>query len=174
MRRLCLFLPVLLLAPLFAPSAAPPPQIFEKWTVDDVILREASSDFQVSPDGRFSLWVKATPDKDKNEHVSQVFRTDLASGREVQLTRSPEDCSSARWPPDGSHIAFLSSRPAPAKGKNDEKSKEETKTQIWLIDATGGEAWPVTEASRAVQRFGWSGPDALVFTAQEDAGRLET
>ena len=61
-------------------------------------------------------------------------------------------------------LAFLSSRPAKAKRT---KGKEEQ--QIWLIDPTGGEAWPITECPRGVLHFGWSGSNALVFAAQEDA-----
>jgi dipeptidyl aminopeptidase/acylaminoacyl peptidase len=175
MRRVVLLLfAVPLAVAVVRPAAPPPAPAPEKWTVDDVVNGESATDFRLSPDGRFALWVKSVPDKDKNEHVCQIFRTDLRTHREVQLTRAPECCASPRWAPDGAHVAFLSNRPLP-KAKGDDKSKDDDpKSQLWLLDPTGGEPWPLTDGSRSVAEFGWAGPGAIVFTAQEDAGRRET
>jgi dipeptidyl aminopeptidase/acylaminoacyl peptidase len=174
MRRVVVLLVAMLLAPAVRPAAPVPGPAPEKWTVDDVVASESASDFRLSPNGRFALWVKWAPDKEKNEHVGQVFRIDLRTHREVQVTRATENCMSPRWAPDGMHVAFLSSRPLP-KAKGDDKGKDdEPKAQIWLIDPTGGEAWPLTDGARAVQEFGWAGSGAIVFTAQEDPARRET
>src|SRR5262245_12774264 len=167
MRRLAALPLALLLAALPARPAAPPRSApAEKWTIDDIVLSESVSDVQVSPDGRWAAWVKAAPDKEKNEHVSHLWRTDLRTGREVQLTRGTHSCTSPRWSPDGSHLAFLSSRPAPkvkaGKARRDEEKEdeEESKTQLWVLDATGGEPWQLTEGGRSVQRFAWAGDEA--------------
>jgi hypothetical protein len=37
----------------------------KKWTVEDVLLEESASDFQISPDGRWAVWVKRQIDKEK-------------------------------------------------------------------------------------------------------------
>jgi dipeptidyl aminopeptidase/acylaminoacyl peptidase len=175
MRRLAVFLAAVLL-PTVAVRPAGPPAVPgpDRWTVEDVVAGESASDFHISPDGRYALWVKSVPDKEKNEHVDQVFRIDLRTRREVQVTRAAEGCTRPRWSPDGTHVAFLSSRPLP-KAKGDDKAKEDdAKMQLWLIDPTGGEPWPLTDGARAVQEFGWAGAGAIVFTAQEDSGRRET
>ena len=49
----------------------------QTWTVEDVIASETVSDFQISPNGLWAVWVKSTLDGDKDEHVSQIMRTDL-------------------------------------------------------------------------------------------------
>src|SRR5436853_596223 len=67
----------------------------------------------------------------------------------------------------GARPAALSSRPPPGK------SSESGKTQIWLLDPTGGEPWALTELARDVSLYEWAGPDALVFAAQEEPTRRE-
>src|SRR5213593_4810857 len=97
---------LLLLSALPARPAAPPgATAYEKWSVDDVALAESASDFQCSPAGRWAVWVKSCPDREKNEHIGNLFRVDLVTGREVQLTRSPESCLAPRWSPDGKLLA---------------------------------------------------------------------
>lgn len=157
--------------PLDKPKVEQPPVqaagATEKWSVDDVINAEKASGFQVSPDGRWAVWVKTTADKDRNERVAQLMRTDLLEKRDIELTRGNDSCTSPKWAPDGKRLAFLSARPAP-KGKDD-KNKDDDKAQVWLIDPFGGEPWPLTEFARGVVAFDWAGSEALLFVAQEEA-----
>src|SRR5215207_6540688 len=94
-------------------AAAPPPGAPGRWTPEDVVNQESATDWQFAPDGKSAVWVKTSPDKDRNEHVGHLFRTDLVTLRQTQLTRGPEGCTSPRWSPDGKHLAFLTSRAAP-------------------------------------------------------------
>jgi dipeptidyl aminopeptidase/acylaminoacyl peptidase len=162
-------------------AAAPPLASLSRWTVEDVVNQESASSWAFSPDGKTALWARSAPDKEKNEHVSHLFRTDLDTLRQVQLTRGPDSASSPRWSPDGKLAAFLSSRPAP-KGKSlraprrdeeDEEKDSASNAQIWLIDPFGGEPWQLTSGKRAVQMMAWVADDALIFAAQEDANRRE-
>lgn len=132
------------------------------WTPDDVILAESLRDVQVSPDGRWAVWAHVVPDKEGDEEVGHLVRLDLTTGRETILTRGSENCLRPRWSPDGRHVAFLRPLSAAQKGSSDADGN-----QLWLLNATGGEAWPLTEWPSEILKFDWTGPEALLFAAQE-------
>jgi dipeptidyl aminopeptidase/acylaminoacyl peptidase len=150
---------------------AEPAKAKTKWTEDDVVYSESVSDFRVSPDGKWVVWVKSSPDEDKTERVGHLFRAGLDGKKEVQLTRGPEACVHPRWSPDGKYLAFLSTRPGQKKkpkAARASKSDDDAKTQLWLMDASGGEPWVLTEGTRDVSDFAWAGAETLVFSAKED------
>jgi dipeptidyl aminopeptidase/acylaminoacyl peptidase len=148
----------------------------DKWTVDDVLLAASAGQFQFAPDGRAVVWVKTAMDKDKGEHLSHIFRTDLGdTKKEVQLTRGTASCFAPRWSPDGKLLAFLSDRPVPktkdktySKGRKDDD--DDAKTQVWLMDPYGGEPWVLTDFARGVTAgYQWAGSDTIVFASSEEA-----
>ena len=159
---------VFLFAPLRAdvPRSAKAARPATEWTVDDVLNAETAADFRISPDGRWVVYVKAAADEDKGERVSHLFRASLTEKKELQLTRGQESCYQPRWSPDGKYLAFLSARPPHRKAKDRGKDVE-PKSQVWVMDASGGEPWPLTEGVRAVGFFEWAGPDSILFGARE-------
>lgn len=129
------------------------------WTIDDIILVQSASQFDVSPDGKWAVWVKSTADPEQDGRVSNLMLTSLTEKKEIQLTRGNDNSSSPKFSPDGKLIAFVSTRKAP-------KLKEGA--QIWLISTEGGEPWPLTNSDRSASSLQWAGNDSIVFAAQED------
>lgn len=173
MWKFWLFFTIVLITLFFLPVGAQP--LTDKsstWSIDDIILSEGAANFQLSPDNKWAVWVKSTPDVEKGEAVSNLILTSLTEKREITLTHGSDICSKPQWSPNGQLIAFLSTRPRP-KNKAD-KTEEESKTQIWLINPFGGESWPLTELDRGVTSFQWADSDTIVYNSQEELGYYET
>ncbi len=153
-----------------AAAQAPPKAEAAKitpWTPDDILLAERAGQEEISPDGKWLVWVKSCLDKDKNGSFSNLFLTNLETKKELQLTQGTENNGQPKWSPDGALVAFASSRPLP-------KPKPElARTQLWLMSPFGGEPYPVTELARDIRRFSWSGSDTIIFSAQEDPAFYE-
>ena len=158
--RLLAVLALLSAAPVGAFADAPP----SPWTADDVLLAEGAGSFQVSPDGKWAVWVKSRMDKETNGRIANLMLTGLAETREVELTRGTDRNLSPRWSPDGARIAFLSSRTLPGKKDAEDEGKG---PQLWLIDPHGGEPWPLTREARGIRAFAWRDKDTIVFATQE-------
>lgn len=145
----------------FALSAAAQAKT-EKWTAEDIVMVESANDFRISPDGKWAVWVKTTPEKEKDGRVSNLFLSSLVEKKEVQLTRGSYRQRSPRWSPDGKLIAFISDRPLP------KENPKAAKMQLWLINPFGGEPWAVTELPRDVRDFEWICEHNILYAAEED------
>src|ERR1700675_3945310 len=109
MRAMSLILAALFVSVVLADPNKPAATLAKSgtWTVDDVINSDSAGDFQLSPSGRWAVWIKTVLDTDKDEHVSQIMRTDLNDLRTIELTRGQVSCTNPRWSPDGKQLAFL-------------------------------------------------------------------
>jgi dipeptidyl aminopeptidase/acylaminoacyl peptidase len=145
MRLVCAVSALLLAAP------APRAQMKRAITFDDLISMRRVSDPQISPDGKWVAFTVAIPDREANRNASNIWRIPIAGGDAEQITHSGHD-SSPRWSPDGTRIAFLSSRDA--------------HSQIYTMPANGGEGAALTTISTDVDLFVWS-PDgaSIAYTS---------
>src|SRR5215813_1199378 len=137
------------------------------WKSEDFVYGESATSVRLSRDGKWAVWTKATPDKEKDGRVSNLILSSLTDSTEIELTRGSDHNGVASWSPNGERIAFLSDRKRP-------NAKPDTAgMQIWLINPHGGEPWPVTEFARSPHSVDWLDNDTLIFSAQEDASLFE-
>ena len=159
-----IFLSVLALA---EDSPKPGAAKISPWTPEDILSAENASQWKISPDGKWAVWVKAQMDKEKNGRIANLFLTNLETRKEVQLTRGTETHGRPDWSPGGDLISFSSTRPLP------KPNPDLSRSQIWLMNAFGGEPWPLTEFVRGIQSYRWIDDDTIVFSAQEDPALFE-
>jgi dipeptidyl aminopeptidase/acylaminoacyl peptidase len=118
---------------------AMPSVSFEKWLslsqVGAVVL---------SPNGANIAYTVTSTDWKDNSYDAEIW-VSRGTQSPFQLTHNPKGSStSPKWSPDSKWIAFLSDRG--------------DKSQIYLISAEGGEAFPLTKEDENVSAFGWN-PD---------------
>jgi dipeptidyl aminopeptidase/acylaminoacyl peptidase len=143
-----------------------------KWQIDDMVMTEGAGQFDISPDGRWAVWVKSTADKDKDGRVSNLILSSLTEKKEIELTRGAEhNNTNPKWSPNGQLIAFVSTRPVP-KAKPATPG-EAPKPQLWLFNPSGGEPWNLTNFERGVTNYEWLDDDTILFIAPEDVTNYE-
>lgn len=125
---------------------------------------------RIAPDGH-----SVVMSTDRADWQQEYFRRDLwlyrdaNGGSLVQLTQSGHD-GDPQWSPDSKWIAFVSDRKAPggktgARERGDDAETAEKASQLYLIAADGGEAFPITEGDEDVHAFAWAPDGRSVYFA---------
>ena len=124
---------------------------------EDIHRIKDVGDIAISPDGEWVAYGVGSTNVDKDETSSDLFMVNWDSSTRIQLTHTEEGSEgSPRFSPDGKYLAFITSR---SDGKGEESDDPKTKSQVWLINRSGGEAKRVTELPGGVSSYEWS-PDS--------------
>ncbi len=114
-------------------------------------------DVGISPDGEWVAYSVSATNVDKDESSSDLFMVNWDGSTRIQLTHTEDGSeSSPRFSPDGKYLAFITSR---SDGKSEESDDPKAKSQIWLLNRSGGEAKRLTELPGGVSSYEWS-PDS--------------
>jgi dipeptidyl aminopeptidase/acylaminoacyl peptidase len=114
------------------------------FTPTDLNALARVSDPQVSPNGRYVVYVMRETDFDANRGRNDLWLVDLEADtpKPRRLTQHPANDGTPRWAPDGASIYFLSARAG--------------STQIWRLPMLGGEAVQITDYPLDVGTFKFS------------------
>lgn len=109
---------------------------------EDLYELKSVADPQVSPDGTEVVYIQTHIDEKKKDYVSNLFYINLDDKKPQQWTFGEDKTHSPVWSPDGSQIAFVSSRNG--------------KPQIYVLSKSGGEAKQVTNCKNGATSPTWS------------------
>src|SRR5262249_27740475 len=134
-------------------------------TSEDYFAFQFISDPHISPDGKQVAYVLTAIDQQRNRRNTSIWMV-ATDGRSEprRLTGEGLNSNYPRWSPDGSRLAFLSSRTGETPA-----ASEPTRPQIYVLPMQGGEAQPVSRLKNGASAFQWS-PDGNRFVAVSRIG----
>ena len=101
------------------------------FSIHDMLVMDRLSDQQVSPDGKWIVFVLSQTDLEENKGLTDLWMIGADGTTLRRLTSHKAADSNPRWAPDGKSIWFVSAR--------------SDTSQVWRIAIDGGEAEQVTE-----------------------------
>ncbi|REB08845.1 S9 family peptidase [Sporosarcina sp. BI001-red] len=109
---------------------------------EDLFKLKSVTNPVLSPDASQAVFIVTQIDQEENAYHAHLHHLDMESGSSAQWTYGKERVSQPQWSPDGSQVAFLSTR--------------EEKNQLYVMYVAGGEARKLTEYETGVNSFLWS------------------
>jgi len=141
-------------------SAQKPPTLPRPVTINDVFQIREVSDPQLSPDAQSIAYTVKTLLLKEDKSEERIWSVPSGGGDAIPMTTEGVSSSHPRWSPDGKYLAFLSAR-------------NEGKTQIWLLNRSGGEAQHFTDTPQDVEDFVWSPDSARLVLILRDPSEEE-
>ena len=137
-----------------------PPPTLRPLQTDDIFNLQVLQAAVLAPDGRTVVYAVLEYDAEDDADYSHLWLLDIATGEITRLTHGKANNSHPCWSPDGSGLAFLSTRSG--------------KPQLYHLPLTGGEARPLTALEQGVGGGPVWSPDGrwIAFTAGPNRGEV--
>lgn len=110
-------------------------------TADDLFTLKIATSVSLSPDERKVGYTVEQIDYENNKYYTNIYMQDIVGGRTTQFTHGQYADGRPIWSPDGSQIAFVSTR--------------DKKSGIYVIPAEGGAEKKVFEAEALIGEPIW-------------------
>ncbi len=113
-------------------------------TIDDLLLLDHVSDPQFSPDGAWISYSLSTTDLDANTRTTDVWMVPSAGGPARQVSERRFGGRHGRWSPDGTSIAYLSTRGGATQVRLYDVGRRRSRTLASLSTGADGIVWSPT------------------------------
>jgi dipeptidyl aminopeptidase/acylaminoacyl peptidase len=130
---------------------------------DDVYALTGAADPRLHPDGSRVAFVVWWLDEQERDYRSAIWIASVDGSVPLRrLTAGDKRDASPRWAPDGSRLAFVSTR------------RDKSPSQLYVLPLEGGEATKLTELDEDVTGIAWS-PDGaqIAFASRVRDGAYE-
>ena len=137
------FLAVLVILLFCLPAAAQ--TTAQAWSPEAQVKTRSVGSPRISPDSKFVVYTvnEAIMTADKSEFVTQIWLAGTDGSGNRQVTFGDKSSANPKWSPDGSMIAFTSSR-------------KDNKNNLFVLRMSGGDAEQLTEIKSGISNFEWS------------------
>jgi dipeptidyl aminopeptidase/acylaminoacyl peptidase len=150
---LALLIPVLA-SPLRAQEESASPRPVE---VEDAFRLKSVGSPVISPDGEWVAYTVTTTNLEEDERETRLWMTRSdGTWDPIPMTRAGESVGSPDWSPDGRYLSFTATR------------GEGAKSQVWVLDRRGGEAWALTDEDQGVSSYEWSHDGSKLVLVMRD------
>ena len=126
-------------------------------TESDLLKFTWIADPQIAPDGSSVAFVRVTVNEKENRYETSLLSVPTSGGEAPRPLTSNVRDTMPRWSPDSKRLAFV---------RSIEKDGKPQPGQVYVLEMTGGEAYPLTHDTKGVSSIEWS-PDGktIAFTA---------
>jgi len=139
-------------------------------TPEDYFAFHFINDAKVSPDGKQVAYVVTVIDQKSNRRTSSIWLVSVdGQSAPRRVTAEGVNSNSPRWSPDGSKLAFVSSRNTEVRETGTGAAADAPRPQICILHMDGGEAQVLTHLKNGVGVYQWS-PDGKRFVAVSRTG----
>jgi len=130
----------------------------------DVHRIQSVGSIAVSPDGNWVAYRVGTTNIDEDNSSSDLYMVNWEGSERVRLTHTEDSGeSNPQFSPDGKYLAFIS-----ARSDGTDEGDAAAKSQVWLLNRSGGEAYRLTEMPGGVSGFEWSPDSSRLVLVSKD------